>query len=79
VNWDTADGTARAATDYRSEFGTVRFAPGETTKSVSVTVVGETEKETDETFLRPALRPRRDRHHPRDRHRHDHRRRLRAG
>ena len=36
VNYATADGTAIAGVDYASTFGTLTFAPGETTKTISV-------------------------------------------
>ena len=51
VDYDTADGTAQAPSDYSAASGTLTFAPGQTTKNVSVSVNGDTEVETDETFL----------------------------
>ncbi len=51
VNFATADGTAVAPTDYVSRSGTLTFAPGETVKTISVTVNGDTQREPDETFL----------------------------
>jgi|GEM_PF-1326182 len=51
VTYATADGTARVSdNDYRSQKGTIIFAPGETAKQVSVTVIGDTKPESDETF-----------------------------
>ena len=51
VNWATANGTASAAAgDYLSASGTVSFLPGETSKTVSVSVNGDTLYETDEQF-----------------------------
>lgn len=52
VRYDTADGTAtKADGDYESVVnGTLTFAPGETVKSVGVTVRGDTKAEPDETF-----------------------------
>ena len=50
VDYATADGTATAANDYISASGTVSFAPGDTTKTVSFTMVQDTLDELDETF-----------------------------
>ena len=50
VNWSTADGTAVAGQDYQAAAGTVTFAPGETTKTISVNVIGDFVKEDDEYF-----------------------------
>ncbi len=51
VNWATADGTATAPSDYTAGSGSLTFNPGETSKSVAVTVNGDTTYETDETFF----------------------------
>jgi hypothetical protein len=51
VTWSTADGTATVAdADYRAAGGTLTFAPGETSKTVNLTVVGDARIEADETF-----------------------------
>jgi Calx-beta domain len=50
VHYDTADGTATAGSDYVAGSGTVTFAPGETSKTISVPVNGDTTPESDETF-----------------------------
>ena len=50
VSYATADGTASAGTDYRAASGELRFAPGETEKTVSVSVLGDLRPEVDETF-----------------------------
>lgn len=50
VDWATQDGSAVAGSDYTAASGTVTFAPGETTKTVTVAVTGDTTKEPDETF-----------------------------
>jgi hypothetical protein len=50
VDWATADGTANVITDYILASGTATFLPGETTQQVSVDVVGDVLKESDETF-----------------------------
>ena len=49
VDFDTADGTA-GGSDYEAASGTVDFAPGETSKTVTVNVTGDTVAEFDETF-----------------------------
>jgi hypothetical protein len=50
VNYATADGSAKAPTDYASSSGSVTFAPGETSKTIAVAVKGDTEIEPDETL-----------------------------
>ena len=50
VDFATADGTATAPSDYAASSGTVTFAPGETAKTVTVQVNGDTRKEPNETF-----------------------------
>jgi large repetitive protein len=50
VDWTTVGGTATAGTDYVTANGTLVFAPGETTKTVGVTVNADTLDEDDETF-----------------------------
>ena len=50
VNYATGGGTATADEDYVSKSGTVTFAPGETSKEVSVSVAGDFLYEADETF-----------------------------
>src|SRR5205823_11549834 len=51
VNFATAAGTASVGTDYRSTNATLVFLPGETSKTVSVPVLGDILWEFDETFL----------------------------
>jgi hypothetical protein len=50
VNFATANGTATAPADYAASTGTVTFAPGETTKPVTVAVVPDAVDELNETF-----------------------------
>lgn len=51
VNYATADGTATAANfDYTAASGTLTFAPGATSRSFVVPVVGDATTEPDETF-----------------------------
>ena len=51
VNYATADGTATAPGDYVSTSGTLAFAAGQTTRTLSVTVNGDTLDEIDETYF----------------------------
>ena len=51
VDWATADGTAtEAGTDYTGKSGTLHFAPGETSATVVIPVIGDVASEVDETF-----------------------------
>ena len=50
VQYATQNGTAVAPADYAAASGTLTFAPGETSKVVSVPVVGDALDEADETF-----------------------------
>lgn len=50
VSYATANGTAAAPTDYTQASGTVSFSPGETSKSIAVSVVADTAIEQDETL-----------------------------
>jgi hypothetical protein len=50
VTYATADGTATSGSDYTTASGTLTFAPGETSKQVSITVTGDNAYEGDETF-----------------------------
>ena len=50
VSYATSDGTAEAGSDYESASGTVTFSPGETSKTVTVTINGDDEAEANETF-----------------------------
>lgn len=51
VEYATADDTATADSDYTASNGTLEFALGETTKTISVEISGDTEVEEDETFF----------------------------
>jgi subtilisin family serine protease len=50
VDWNTVDGTAVAETDFVSGAATLTFSPGQTLKTVSVALNGDTAEEADETF-----------------------------
>ncbi|MDT5123532.1 MAG: hypothetical protein QOC96_3014, partial [Acidobacteriota bacterium] len=51
VNYATANGTATAPSDYQSTSNTLTFNPGETQKTITVLVNGDTVTEPDETFF----------------------------
>jgi hypothetical protein len=52
VQYATADGTATAAgQDYVATSGTLTFQPGQTSKTVTVSVRGDRTQEADETFF----------------------------
>ncbi|MBC3809128.1 retention module-containing protein, partial [Undibacterium seohonense] len=51
VNYGTANGTALAGSDYALTAGSVTFAPGETTKVITVTIINDTAFEGNENFL----------------------------
>lgn len=50
VHAASSDGTATAPADYTATGVDLTFAPGETSKQVSVPVVGDTAEESDESF-----------------------------
>lgn len=50
VSYATADGSATAGSDYTATSGQLTFAPGETSKTVAVPILGDTAVEADETF-----------------------------
>ncbi|MBV9495282.1 MAG: right-handed parallel beta-helix repeat-containing protein, partial [Acidobacteria bacterium] len=50
VSYATSNGTATAGSDYVAATGTVTFAPGVTTQTVTITVLGDTANEPNETF-----------------------------
>jgi hypothetical protein len=51
VSFKTTDGTAKTSdNDYVAKSGTLTFAPGETSKTITIVVNGDSKKEADETF-----------------------------
>ena len=50
VDYATGDGSAEAGSDYEAVQGTLRFAPGETSKTVDVTVLDDAHDEGEETM-----------------------------
>jgi hypothetical protein len=57
VGYETADATATAASDYSATSGTLTFNPGETSKTVTVSVTGDSVDEADETLNLMLLSP----------------------
>ena len=51
VAYATANGTATAGSDYVATSGTLNFPAGSTSQTITVTVIGDTEFEPDETLL----------------------------
>jgi hypothetical protein len=51
VSYATANGSASAGSDYAAASGTLTFAPGTTSQTVTVAVTGDTLPEANETFL----------------------------
>jgi len=51
VNWASADNTAIAGSDYQPASGSLTFAAGQTTKTVSVFVNGDVTTEPNESFF----------------------------
>jgi hypothetical protein len=51
VNYTTSDLAATAGVDYVGASGTITFAPGETARTISIAVNGDTVAEVSESFL----------------------------
>jgi hypothetical protein len=51
VAFATGTGTATAGSDYQAASGTLTFAPGETSKTISIPVVGDRVAEPNEIFV----------------------------
>jgi hypothetical protein len=51
VHYSTADLSAAAGSDYRAASGTLTFAPGQTSKTLTVLVNGDRSGEPNETFV----------------------------
>ena len=50
VLYATSDGTALARSDYTATSGTLTFQPGETSRTISVSIKGDRKREPNETF-----------------------------
>ena len=57
VDYSTRDGTATAGSDYTTAAGTVTFSPGETSKTVEVTALGDADVENTERFFMDLSNP----------------------
>ncbi|WP_305791096.1 Calx-beta domain-containing protein, partial [Dolichospermum sp. UHCC 0352] len=51
VNYATANGTATAGSDFTNTTGTLTFATNETTKTITILILGDTSVEGNETFF----------------------------
>ncbi|MFN3887311.1 MAG: beta strand repeat-containing protein [Aquabacterium sp.] len=51
VNYATADGTATQPADYTNTSGTLTFTAGQTSRTITVPVIGETVPEANESFF----------------------------
>jgi hypothetical protein len=51
MSYATADGTAKAGSDYVAKSGTLTFPAGTSAKTITVTVNGDKVKEPNETFF----------------------------
>jgi hypothetical protein len=52
TSFRTADGTARTSDrDYIAKTGTITFNPGETSKTITIEVRGDSGREANETFF----------------------------
>jgi hypothetical protein len=50
LSFRTVNGTAKSGDDYTAKAGTLTFAPGATTKTITIVVNGDSTREADETF-----------------------------
>jgi hypothetical protein len=55
TNFATADSAARAPADCEARYGALDFAPGTTSRTVTVNVKGDRTRESEEVFLRESL------------------------
>lgn len=50
VDYSTSDGSAIAGIDYQVSTGSLQFSPGDILQTISVTILGDTDIESDETL-----------------------------
>ena len=51
VTYATSNGTATAGSDYTATSGSLTFTPGVTSRTISVPIIGDKTKESNETFI----------------------------
>ncbi len=51
VRWETRDKSALSPSDFSAGSGTLTFSPGQTSRTIQVTVKGDTKPEADEVFV----------------------------
>jgi uncharacterized repeat protein (TIGR03806 family) len=57
VDYATADGSASAGIDYEASNGVLQFAPGDTSRTIEVTIHGDADIEADETLTMTLASP----------------------
>lgn len=57
VDFSTADSTAKAGVDYQASSGTLSFAPGDLTRTITVSVNGNTSDGPNKTFFVNLMNP----------------------
>ena len=57
VTYSTSSGSAQLGTDFQNIGGTITFAPGETSKTITVNVIGDSAVEGNENFLVNLVNP----------------------
>jgi hypothetical protein len=50
VDYQTADGTPLATSDYSATSGTLTFLPGQTSRTIAISIKGDRKREPNETF-----------------------------
>lgn len=50
VDYSTADSSAQAGSDYEATSGTLTFAPGETSQTITIPIIDDVDFESDESF-----------------------------
>ena len=63
VRYRTVDGTATAGSDYTAASGTVTFAPGETRKTVNISIIDDSVEDSGGNVLCGAVKPVERKHH----------------
>ncbi|HEX3145316.1 MAG TPA: Calx-beta domain-containing protein, partial [Pyrinomonadaceae bacterium] len=57
IDGATSNGTANAGSDYSGAAGTLSFAPGQTQANVDISIIDDSNSESDETFFVTLSRP----------------------